>query len=188
MFPSAEGRPDPYWSPEESEADRLGRMTAVVRHVDAAKRDKLLLLIAKSSNDNFVSYEYVETPSGFALNPYWLISSGAGKLDNITSLNMAESLLYGVAVSVKPSGECIVNFNVEQIRGRSVELIMDSEGRPALLGYVDGKMCRLQYAYAQMRKGLIPDVEYLHLYGKGVADGAWHKERITNTATRNAWV
>jgi hypothetical protein len=187
MFSSAEGKSDPYWSPPDSESDRIGRMTAVVRNVDTAKRDKLLFLIAKSSNDNCVAYEYGETSSGFNLRPYWILCN-AGKLENFSQLNMAESLLYGVAVSVKPTGECIVNFNAEQIRGRSVELIMDSEGHPALLGYVDSKMCRLQYAYVQMRKGLIPDVEYLHLYGKGVADGVWHKERIVNTATSNAWV
>jgi hypothetical protein len=158
-------------------------MSSVVRSLPQS--DKLVFMISKSSDENFVAYEYNETDSGFTIDPYWI---NVAPINNTEPLNVLEHSLYGININVQSSGECSVYFNAQQIRTRKCELIMDASGKPALLGQINGQPCRLQYAYAQMRKGLIPDVHYLHLYGRSTIDGSWHKEKIENDTKLDSWL
>jgi len=156
------------------------------------KPQDIVFVIAKSSNRNFSFYEYYETPETFGLRAQWamleLPREASGQVVR-EELSVTETFLLGVNVTPRPSGTISVNFNPEQIRSRELELILDAKGDPALIGTVDGHTCRLQSAYVQMRNNILPDVDYISLYGRSIADGKLHVERLVNDGQqRPPWV
>jgi hypothetical protein len=181
-----------YWSPPEVETQRIqeAKVCAATSLSDTPQR--IVFLIAKSSNRNFSFYEYYETPESFGVRAQWAMlelpraPSGRAAREDLTA---TEAFLLGVNVTPRPSGTIHVNFNPEQIRSREAELILDAEGNPALVGTVDGHTCRLQCAYVQMRNNILPDVEYISLYGVGISDGKTYVERLVNEGTqRPPWM
>jgi hypothetical protein len=141
----------------------------------------VVFLIAKSGNDNFVAYRYKETAFSCTVEPEWVMSSPTGI--RIEALSMTENFLMGVTTTTRPSGTISITFSPEQIRRREMELILDSDGMPAILGMINGLSCRLLYSYVQMQKSILPDVEYINLYGIGVDDGKLHVERLNNSGS-----
>jgi hypothetical protein len=177
-----------YWGPPELEHERLQEMRECAsQHLP--NKANVVFLLAKSSNRNFAFYEYYETPESFGIKPRWAVLEAPRASDGsirIEELSMAENLLLGVTVTSRPSGVIHVNFSPEQIRERESELILDAAGKPALVTKVDGHMCRLMYAYVQMQKTVLPDVDYITLYGTSLADGSVRTERMLNTAAASA--
>lgn len=178
-----------YWSPPEIEESRLAEARDCVGS-SLGESSNILFFISKSSNKNFTYYEYYETDESFGITPQWAMLENRGAFGQVPreELTMTEHLLLGVNVTTRPSGTISVNFNPEQIRNREAELILDAAGKPALVGMVDGHTCRLLHAYVQMRKNLLPDVEYITLYGRGLSDGKVYKERMENAGTKASWM
>jgi len=59
-----------------------------------------------------------------------------------------------------------------------MKFVLGDDGSPKLIGVINGKKCVVEYAYAQMRKGLIPDVEYVRLTGRSLDDDSILSEVI----------
>ena len=181
-----------YWSPPECEVQRMEEAKACAATSLGDAPHKIVFVIAKSSNRNFSFYEYYETPESFGIEAKWaMLEQPRGPNGQVMreDLNVTETFLLGVNVTPRPSGTIHVNFNPEQIRGRELELILDAEGNPALVGQVNGHTCRLQSAYVQMRNNILPDVDYISLYGRSIADGKMHVERLVNDGhNRPPWI
>jgi hypothetical protein len=175
---------DPYWNPPEEEVPRTQRVLQGVRdHVKDLSR--VLFVVIKSWNDNCVLYEYDDTGSN-VVTTSWLSVEPEDKerhekLGNPSLrsyLNPAEDLLFGCVVSVVEGDRFLVKINQEQLSSRTFELVMDSSGNPAVIGSVNGQMCRVEHAYVQMKKGLVPEAEYMNFYGKSLTDGSRVVEHI----------
>ena len=63
---------------------------------------------------------------------------------------------------------------------RKFNLTLDDNDTPALVGGVNGVMCVVESAYVQMKKGLLPDVDFVILRGRSIDSGDYVEERITN--------
>ena len=165
----AEGSSDPYYDEPSNEPLRLERVRGILgRQPDTTK---FAFFIAKSNNDNFVAYKW----TGRGVDPMW-ISTQNVPAERRDTLNLAEELLYGVDTRVAPSGEWLVNLRAEQVKDRVMNLTLDDEDRPMLLGVLNERQCVIEAAYVQMKRGLIPDVDYVRLYGRAVDDGTAQNE------------
>lgn len=169
----AEGSSNPYWSEEADEAPRVQRILNIVARQPDANR--IAFVVAKSNNDNFVAYRF-DTDSN-SIKPFW-ISTENVLTEERTDLNLAERMLYGVETRVTPTGEWLVNIAAEELKSRVMNLTLSDDDVPSLVGTVDGCTCIVEYAYVQMRKGLIPDVDWIRLTGKEVATGKTRTELI----------
>lgn len=160
----------------------------VVTSIKERKDPNILFFVSKSWNRNVVVYEYVENSSEF-VKPVWLSlepedaeahrQKGNYSLKN--DLNFAETSIFGVQLSNMPEGRFIIKMNQELLHNKVFELVMDSKGNPAIVGTVAGEMCRVQYAYAHMKKGSIPDVDYMNLYGISIKTGNTVVEKMINS-------
>lgn len=178
MQPSlaAEGSSDPYWS---SYADREARMqriyTILQRQPDA---DRIAFVVGKSNNDNFVAYIWnSDKGEKGEIEGFW-ISTENVPAERRDPLNLAEEMLYGTEMEETPSGEWLINVRAEPIKARKFNFTLDEQDRPAMIGGVNGVMCCLESAYVQMKKGLLPDVEFVVLTGRSVHDGSKQEEII----------
>lgn len=157
----AEGTSNPYWSDEAEEQPRIQRILNILRRQPDASR--IAFFVGKSNNDNFVAYRWDSDKA--ALNPFW-ISTQNVVAERRDPLTLAESMLYGIEMHVTSTGEWLVNLSAEAIRNRTMNLTLDEQDRPALTGVIQNRMCIVEYAYVQMAKGLIPDVEWVRLTGR----------------------
>lgn len=180
-MPQRDVRDGPYWSPPDIEQERMQQIRESAS-TDLPNPANVVFLIGKSSNRNFAFYEYHETSADFGIRARWgmLEHRGLHGALPLEEMGTAEQLLMGVSVTSRPNGAVTVSFSPEQLRGRDAELILDAAGKPALTGIVQGRACRLLYAYVQMRKSVLPDVEYISLYGKSLEDGSVLCERLHN--------
>lgn len=159
-FP-AEGTSNPYWDSPENEGARMERVRAIVgRQPDA---NKIAFFVGKSNNDNFVAYKW----TGSGIEAFW-ISTQNVVAERRDPLNLAEELLYGVDVKVTSTGEWLVNLRADGIRHKVMRLTLDSADTPMLCGPINGEEAVLDSAYVQMKQGLIPDVDFVRLYGRTV--------------------
>jgi hypothetical protein len=171
----AEGTSNPYWTDEQDRSARMARLLAILaRQPD---RSSLAFFVGKSNNDNFVVYKW-NTDAG-EIQPFWLSTENvpAERRDN---LNLAEEMLYGLEMTVTDSGEWLVNVRAEPIKMRKFNLTLDDNDTPALVGGVNGVMCVVESAYVQMKKGLLPDVDFVILRGRSIDSGEYVEEMITN--------
>lgn len=175
---------NPYWQPPEEEGPRTARVREGVRaHVPNLRN--VLFMVIKSWNDNVVLYEFNDA-SEQAVAVSWLSIEPEDvvrhqKLGNSSLrsvLNPAEDMLFGCTVSVVEGGRFLLRINQAQLADRVFELVMDASGNPAVIGSIGGTTCRVEYAYVQMKKGLVPDAEYMHFYGRSLQDGTTVMERI----------
>lgn len=163
----------------------------------------VVLVVAKSHNDNAVVYEFVPgtAAAGPTVVPYWLsvepserashLSRGNPSL--ISALNAAEELGFGCTVEEAPDGKggarYFVSVNAAPLASRKFELLLDPEGTPFLAGAVGGKTARPTHAYIQMRRGLTGfaalgprALEELRLYADDLETGEKVAERIAPPA------
>ena len=170
-----EGSSNPYWSDPSTMGNRLQRVLGIVqRQPDASK---IAFLVAKSNNDNFVAYRWDEERA--SITPFW-ISTENVSAERRDPLNLAESMLYGISLRVASGGEWIVNMSAEALRDKSFNMVLDEHNNPVILGVVAGKQAALEYAYVQMSKGLVPNVDYVELFGTDMQTGEKLQERIEN--------
>jgi hypothetical protein len=87
-------------------------------------------------------------------------------------------MLYGVEMTVTSAGDWLVNLNAESIRDRTLKCVLGDDVSPKLIGSINGKKCVVEYAYAQMKKGLLPDVEYVRITGRTLEDDSTISEVI----------
>lgn len=175
---------NPYWNPPEEEVPRTKRVRAGVQNF-VSDLSKLVFFVIKSWNDNVVLYEYDESGDQ-AVKTSWLSIEEEdkerhikmGNLNLRSELNPAEDLVFGCTVDVVEGNRFLLKINQEQLANRTFELVLDSEGNPAVIGMVNGVACRVEYAYVQMKKGPIPEAEYMSFYGRDLRDGTQKVERI----------
>ena len=167
-FLPAEGSSNPYWDDPEGEEGRMKRVRAIVaRQPDA---NKIAFFVGKSNNDNFVAYKW----NGAGIDAFW-ISTQNVLAERRDPLNLAEEMLYGVDVKVTSSGEWLVNLRADGISHKVMRLTLDENDTPMLCGPINGVEAVLDSAYVQMRQGLIPDVEFVRLYGRTVEGDDAHE-------------
>ena len=138
---------------------------------------RIAFFVGKSNNDNFVAYRWDGDKS--ALTPFW-ISTINVPVERRDPLNLAESMLYGVEMNVTDQGEWLVNISAEGLRSRVMNLNLDENDHPVLTGVIGGHMCIMEYAYVQMSKGLLPDVEWVRLTGRDMRTQQQVEELIVN--------
>ena len=177
---------DPFWESPVNEDARIARIkNGIKKQLKDPK--SLVFVVAKSWNDNVVLYEYGGTKF---VNVAWLSLESEDMERHIkmgneslrSTLTPAENLLFGCDVEIVEGDRYILHINQELLSSRVFELVLDSRGDPAVLGTVNGVLCRMEHAYVQMKKGSIPQADYMHLYGRRVSDGKTiEKEKIINT-------
>ena len=176
---------NPYWQPPEEEGPRTKRVLDGIRkHVKGVQN--VMFVVIKSWNDNAVLYEWNTDETGEAVKVSWLSlepndierHQAMGNDTLRSSLNPAEDALFGCSVKVVEGDRFLLHINQENLAQRTFEIVLDSAGKPAVIGSVNGVMCRLEHAYVQMKKGPVPDAEYMNFYGKSLKDGSKIIEKI----------
>ena len=176
---------DPYWNAPEEEPKRIKRVLDGIKE-NVSNLKNILFVVIKSWNDNVVMYEYQENNKEF-VSTSWLSlekddAARHRKMGNIglrSELNPAEDMLFGCSVQVLEGDRFLLKINQEELANRTFELVMDSSGNPAVIGKVGEEMCRLEHAYIQMKKGIIPEAEYMNFRGKSLISGKTITEKIT---------
>ena len=175
---------DTFWQSPEEEKPRIARVIEGINKYCEDKQ-KIVFVVLKSWNDNVVLYEYNEN-SPKLLDCSWLSLEEEDKKkhelnNNIslrTQLSPTEDSLFGCKVNSLEGDRLIVHINNEQLSSRSFELVLDSRGNPAIIGNINGNLCKLDYAYVQMKKGSIPMGDYMNLYGINLKNGEKEVEKI----------
>lgn len=175
---------NPYWNPPEEEAPRTKRVREGIQ-ANVKDLSKLLFFVVKSWNDNVVLYEYDDAGEN-PVKTEWLSiekedkerHARMGNASLRSELNPAEDMVFGCSVEVVEGNRFLLKINQEQLANRTFELVLDSSGNPAVIGVVDGVTCRVEHAYVQMKKGVVPDAEYMNFYGRDLRDGSLKMEHI----------
>lgn len=175
---------DPYWNSPDEEPKRIKRVLDGIKE-NVSNLKNILFVVIKSWNDNVVLYEYKENHKDVVTTSWLSLEKEDAqrhvKLGNTSlrsELNPAEDLLFGCSVQVLEGERFLLKINQEELANRTFELVMDSNGNPAVIGKVGNEMCRLEHAYIQMKKGLIPEAEYMHFRGKSLVTGKSVTEKI----------
>lgn len=134
--------------------------------------DNVVFRVLKGWNDNLVIYDY-DSDKGIRLR--WMNleheKPGSPKSNLWSPLSDLETMVFGCDLKVVEGDRHILSMNVEQLRDRVFELVLDSKGKPAVIGTIQQKLCRLHHAYAIMKKGPMPQVDTLRLYGTAIKTG-----------------
>jgi hypothetical protein len=168
---------DPYWNDPSTEKSRTDRVFKGLKE-NVKNLQSLLFVVIKCWNDNVVLYEYADSGS-IPVVTSWLNLDKEPVTTN--ELNSAEEMLFGCSINITEGERFILKMNQAQLSSRVFELVMDSRGLPAILGTVSGINCRMEYAYVQMKKGVIPEAEYMNIYGRSLKDGTLVSEKIVST-------
>ena len=145
---------------ESDESSRMSRIrSGVAKYLNC---DKLLFVFGKSNNDNCVVFMYNTQAKDLndMISPMWLhlepkdieknIADGNPSL--LTQLTPMEEQMMGCTLTTDKNGSFFVKLKQAGLQDRDFELITDSSGRPAVLSKIDGKLCRLDYGYAVLKK------------------------------------
>ena len=170
MYSTAETSSSPFWDAEDNEKPRMERIIKILQRQPDSKT--FAFFVAKSNNDNFVAYKW----SG-SVAPTW-ISTQNVPAERRESLNLAEELLYGIEQRVSSTGDWVVTLRAEPLKTRVIHLTLNDSDEPSFIAPVNNKLCVLDHAYVQMRKGLIPDVEWVRVTGRDVSTGAVQSEIV----------
>jgi hypothetical protein len=173
---AAEGSSNPYWAPESEEKPRVQRILQILKRQPDLSR--IAFFVGKSNNDNFVAYRWDSDKAAF--KAFWIstVNVSAERRDD---LSLAESMLYGIEMNVTSSGQWLVNIAAEGMRNRTMNLNLDENDCPVLVGPIANRMCTMEYAYVQMCKGLLPDVEWIRLTGRDIQTHEVVEELIRNS-------
>ena len=183
MFPMLSG--NPYWSPPEAESARTNRVMGFIKnHLDKASLKKVLFMVIKW-NDNPVVYEYdVLQPQ--EVRTFWIGFNKEererhllmGNTSLRSQLNPTEEALFGCDLKIIEGNRYLLTMNQPQLKSRICEIVLDANSEPALIGQINGTLCRIEHAYVQMKKGIVPDVDYIKVYGKSISEGTLLVEKI----------
>jgi hypothetical protein len=160
-----------YWSDPSEEGPRTARvLSCIKKNVDTKN---LLFFVSKSFNDNSVIYMFEN--GNVVAN--WIQVEEKNDVGSRSELNPAESAFLGCNVR-EADGRILIQMYQEQLSSRVFEIVQDAKGNPAVIGVISGINCRLERAYAQMKKGAVPEPDYLNLYGRSLKDGSSVVEKI----------
>lgn len=173
-----------FYSDPSTEKERIDRVFGKLDRLHATQSNhKDIFYVIKCWNDNIVSYSFKDN----VILTEWISledkdrerheSQGNFSLRN--ELSESEKTIFGCKLDIIEGNRFIVTMNAEQLKDQVNELVMDEDDTPNLIGLVMGKMCRLKYAYAQMKDGLLPEIDYLHLYGESLEDGSLCVEKMS---------
>jgi len=174
---------DPYWQDPKEEGARNERIRkGILLHVENPA--KIMFYVAKCMNDNVVLFEFCEKK---IVKTSWLSLEEKDKERHISNgnlslrseLNAAEEVLYGCTVTVAENNRFLFRMNQPELNDRIFEIVMDAQNNPAIIGNVNNVQSRLEHAYVQMKKGPVPDAEYINLYGRSLQTGNIVYEKIT---------
>jgi len=136
--------------------------------VPAASSYAPLFVIERSTNRNVVHYDAKLSAPGTldAKEPvvvYWEMRTKAGRRENLTGMEKRRA--YGFALSADPAPGTYVLKLVPQ-PGRPVRVSLQGDQAIAEM-LIQGKKSRLKRLFIQTKgKGLIPQVDYMELYGE----------------------
>lgn len=175
---------DQFWQSPEEEKPRIERIFSKLKE-NAIQTNHIMFLVMKSWNDNIVAYEYKEDENPIVKVTWISLQTedvekhrSKGNLSLRSTLSPPEDILYGCRVEIVEGDRYLIRINSPQLYDRTFEMVMDSKGSPAIIGSVNGVLCRLDYAYVQMKKGSIPLGDYMNLYGTNVSTGKKEVEKI----------
>jgi hypothetical protein len=170
---------------EEERIQRIQEKYAILKKTQPLHfQKKDLFQVYKCWNDNFVSYTF--NPLQNSVDSEWVSlepkdrerHEGEGNWSLKNNLSDTEHEIFGCKMNVIEGNRFILQMNLKQMKDRSSELVVDENDNALILGLVNNKLCKLLYAFAQMKNSLLPEVDYLHLYGTSLANGELCKEKI----------
>jgi hypothetical protein len=174
----AEGSSNPYWCDDTTMARRI----EFLKNKLSIQKDaqSIAMFVAKSNNDKCVIYKWEDELS--ALKPYWLIFDDPTILEGERSeLNAIEKMLYGSNLTVRENGAWEITLSAEAISHRIMNLTLNGANEPTLTGVVQGNLATLEHCFVTMKKGLIPDVEKVHIFGRDLQTKKVVEEIIQNS-------
>jgi hypothetical protein len=140
----------------------------------------IAMFVAKSNNDKCVIYKWEDDIS--ILKPYWLIFDDPSIPEGERSeLNAIEKMLYGSNLTVRDNGSWEITLSAEAVSDRIMNLTLNDANEPCLTGVLQGNLATLEYCFVIMKKGLIPDVEKVHIFGRDVITKNLVEEIILNS-------
>jgi hypothetical protein len=146
--------------------------------------EKLLFVFAKSNNDNCIVFLYDED-SDDSLVPMWLHLEPKdtekhlreGNVSLMSTLSQLENELMGCELVVnETTGKFLVKLNQSGMQDREFELVLDADGNPVVLSTLNGKQCRLDFGYCELKAGMLPD--YFLMHGIDTQTGDTLVERV----------
>lgn len=174
----AEGSSSPYWCDDSTMVSRIDFLKKKMRLQKDSQN--IAMFVAKSNNDKCVIYKWEDDIS--ALKPYWLIFDDPSIPEGERSeLNAIEKMLYGANLFVRENGAWEITLSAEAISHRIMTLTLNESNEPTLTGVVQGNLAVLDYCFVVMKKGLIPDVEKVYIYGRDVKTKQVVEEIIHNS-------
>lgn len=165
MSYSAEGDANPYSCSDETMIKRIKYLKEKMSLQKDAQ--KIAMFVAKSNNDKCVIYKWENAFN--TLKPYWLLFEDGGIDEGERDeLNTLEKMLYGSNLNVRENGAWEINLSAEAISHRIMNLSLNDKDEPTLTAVINGKLGVIDHCFVMMKKGLIPDVERVHIFGRDV--------------------
>jgi hypothetical protein len=175
---AAEGSSNPYWCDDSTARERV----EFLKKKMALQKDSrfIAMFVAKSNNDKCVIYKWDNDLS--ELKTYWLSFEDRNDpgLGERSELNTIEKMLYGANLNVRENGTWEITLSAEAISHRIMNLTLSDADEPTLTSVVEGAVATIDYCFVVMRKGLIPDVEKVHIFGKNIKTRENVEEIINN--------
>jgi hypothetical protein len=145
-------------------------------------RPTLVFFLQRSMNANTIVYEAALRPDGAIddrapLAAYWLRFNDAGERRELSFVE--RHFAFGPIVERDRSEKGAWTVRVAGYDRRTARLMLDRQGRPALIGQVSGRAAKLVSAYLYLDgDGGLPRVTAVDLFGIDVQTGAPLRERF----------
>jgi len=141
----------------------------------------MYLFTSKHDTANVVEYVYNESGAVPTLKPRWRLLDesdvATARVRDETlfpPLSMLQELHMGCALEL-PSFDVVFNAVGARLPAR---LVLDDDDTPVVTTTLNGRAARIHHVYVQMRRGLLPDVLFIHVYGYALDDSTWLCEKI----------
>lgn len=138
-----------------------------------------LFYVQRTGNTNTIVYDANTIENGRAFERkqpilvYWLRYAEEGQVAPLNYLQ--RTLAYGVSVRVSANRSGEYEFNVVSYPKRKLRLLIDTRGRPHAVLQINGKDAWLNRVFIKIKgkkAGLVPDVQYVELFGTDPQTGA----------------
>ena len=136
----------------------------------------LVFYLQRSMNANTIVYEAAVRPDGSIdgrapISAYWLRFSNAGERRELSWVE--RHFAFGPIAEPDRASKGVWTVRVAGYDRRTARLMLDRNGRPALIGEVSGRTAKLVSAYLHLDEdGSVPKVTSVELFGVDVADGS----------------
>jgi len=138
-----------------------------------------LFYVQRTGNTNTIVYDANTIENGRSFDRkqpilvYWLRYAEQGQVAPLNYLQ--RTLAYGVSVRANASRSGEYEFNVVSYPKRKLRLVIDSYGRPHAMLQINGRDVWLNRVFVKIqgkKAGLVPDVQYVELFGTDPKTGA----------------